>query len=56
LVGSADRMNSKEQILRLDRLGFAGDFSFEPFSPAIQELGRERLADAVRQSIDFISS
>lgn len=54
LVGPADRLNSKEQILRLDRLGFTGDFSFEPFSPAIQNLGREKLADAVRQSLDFI--
>jgi len=56
LVGPADRMNSKEQILRLSRLGFAGDFSFEPFSPAIQNLGRDQLADAVRQSLDFILS
>ncbi len=56
LVGPADHMNSKEQILRLDRLGFAGDFSFEPFSPAIQKLSRDKLADALRQSIDFIRS
>jgi 2-keto-myo-inositol isomerase len=56
LVGPRDRMKSKEQILRLDRLGYAGDFSFEPFSPAIQNLSRDKLADAVRRSIDFILS
>jgi len=54
LVGPDDRMNSKEQILRLDQLGFAGDFSFEPFSPAIQKLSRDKLAEAVRRSIDYI--
>jgi len=54
LVGPADCMKSKAQILRLDRLGFKGDFSFEPFSPALQKLNREKLADAVRQSLDFI--
>jgi 2-keto-myo-inositol isomerase len=54
LVGPADRMNSKEQILRLDKFGFAGDFSFEPFSPEVQKLPRDRLAEAVRKSIDFI--
>jgi predicted xylose isomerase-like sugar epimerase len=31
-----------------------GDFSFEPFSPAIQKLSRDKLAEAVRQSIEFI--
>ncbi len=56
LVGPADRMNSKEQILLLDRLGFAGVFSFEPFSPALKNLSRQNLADALRQSIEFIMS
>lgn len=56
LVGPADRMDSKGQIWRLDRLGYAGDFSFEPFSPAIQRLSRPKLADAVRQSLDFVLS
>jgi 2-keto-myo-inositol isomerase len=56
LIGPADRMNSKDQILLLDKLGFTGVFSFEPFSPAIQSLNKEKLADALRQSIDFILS
>jgi 2-keto-myo-inositol isomerase len=54
LIGPQDRMKSKEQILLLDRLGFEGIFSFEPFSPAIQNLNREQLADKIRQSIDYI--
>lgn len=56
LVGPADRMKTKEQIRLLDRLGFTGDFSFEPFSPEVQKLSRGRLADAVKQSLDFIMS
>ena len=54
MVGPADRMDSKGQVQRLDRLGYAGVYSFEPFSPAVQKLGRKELADAVRRSIEFI--
>jgi 2-keto-myo-inositol isomerase len=56
LVGPADRMKSKEQILRLDALGYKGIFSFEPFSPEVQKLGAADLAAALKKSLDFILS
>ena len=54
LVGPADRMKSKAQLVCLDRLGYTGDFSFEPFSPAVQKLGRADLAAAVQRSLDYV--
>jgi 2-keto-myo-inositol isomerase len=54
LVGPADEMRSKEQIDRVDRLGYQGDFSYEAFSPAIQSLGRADLATALKKSLDYL--
>jgi 2-keto-myo-inositol isomerase len=56
MVGPNDRMKSKEQILLLDKLGYKGDYSFEPFSPEIQKLSKQKLADEVKKSIDYILS
>jgi len=39
LVGADDRLDNLGQIRRLLAAGFAGPFSFEPFSPTIQRLG-----------------
>jgi 2-keto-myo-inositol isomerase len=56
LVGPADRMKNREQIRRLDGLGYTGLFSFEPFSPSVQRLGEAELAAAIRKSLDYILS
>ena len=54
LIGSHDRTDSKGQIQLLEKLGYKGVYSFEPFSPAVQKLSKDKLADAVRKSIDYI--
>ena len=54
LAGPADRMKSREQILRLDELGYSGDYSFEPFSPAVQRLGRNELVAAFKTSLAYL--
>jgi len=54
LVGPADRMKSREQMLRLDELGYSGDYSFEPFSPVVQRLGRTELVAAFRKSLAYL--
>jgi 2-keto-myo-inositol isomerase len=54
LVGPADRMKSKEQMLRLDALGYKGIFSFEPFSPEIQKLTVAELGAALKKSLDYL--
>jgi len=54
LTGPADRMKSREQMLRLDELGYSGDYSFEPFSPDVQRLGRQELVAAFRTSLAYL--
>jgi 2-keto-myo-inositol isomerase len=54
LPGPADRMRSREQMRRLDELGYAGDYSFEPFSPDVQRLGRPELVAALRTSLAYL--
>jgi 2-keto-myo-inositol isomerase len=54
LVGPGDRMRSKEQIDVLDKLGYRGDFSFEPFSPSVQGLDAKKLAAAIQESLDYL--
>lgn len=56
LVGPADRMKSKEQILRLDALGYKGIYSFEPFSSEVQKLGVAELTAALKKSLDYLTA
>jgi 2-keto-myo-inositol isomerase len=56
LVGPADRMKSKEQVHRLDALGYSGPISFEPFSPELQKLGPVDLAVALKKSLAYLLS
>ncbi|HCM25668.1 MAG: xylose isomerase [Treponema sp. GWB1_62_6] len=54
LVGPKDRMKNRDQIRRLDSLGYMGDYSFEPFSESIQKMDARRLSAEINASIDFM--
>jgi 2-keto-myo-inositol isomerase len=54
LVGPGDRMKSKDQVRALDRLGYAGDFSFEPFAAEVQRLGEKELVAGLKKSIEYM--
>ena len=54
LVGPKDTMHNKELIQRLDTQGYQGTFSFEPFSPAVQELPPPQLAAALDASFKYL--
>lgn len=56
LVGPSDRMKSKDQMLRLEAAGYRGDYSFEPFSPAVQKLKVPELTSALKASLDYLTS
>lgn len=55
LVTEQDRLQNKEQIELLLKLGYAGNISFEPFSETIQEMGIEKIKSAINHSIEYIS-
>jgi 2-keto-myo-inositol isomerase len=52
LVDGRDRLGNIEQIRALLTGGYAGAFSYEPFSPEVHMLGNP--AGAIRASMDFI--
>ena len=55
LVTAQDRLQNKEQIELLLKLGYAGNISFEPFSQKVQEMEIEKIKSAINNSIEYIS-
>ena len=55
LVTEQDRLQNKEQIELLLKLGYAGNISFEPFSKKVQEMEIEKIKSAINNSIEYIS-
>ncbi len=56
LITEQDRLQNKEQIELLLKLGYAGNISFEPFSKKVQEMEIEKIKSAINHSIEYISS
>ena len=54
LVTAQDRLESKEQIKLLLKLGYKGDISFEPFAKEIQKMKIEEIKSAIDKSIEYI--
>jgi 2-keto-myo-inositol isomerase len=54
LPSADDRTASREQIRRHVALGYKGDISLEPFSPAVQSIPPKELAAAVKQSVEYL--
>ncbi|GAI55001.1 unnamed protein product, partial [marine sediment metagenome] len=55
LVTEQDKLQNKEQIELLLKLGYAGNISFEPFSETIQEMEIEKIKSAINHSIKYVS-
>lgn len=55
LVTAQDRLQNKEQIELLLKLGYAGNISFEPFSQKVQEMEIEKIKSTINNSIEYIS-
>jgi 2-keto-myo-inositol isomerase len=54
LIGPRDKMGNREVIKRLDSMGYLGTFSYEPFSPAVQKMPPDKLAEAIEESLRFV--
>jgi 2-keto-myo-inositol isomerase len=54
LVGPKDRMHNKEIIHLMDSIGYQRDFSYEPFSPAVQKLSFDEIKKALDASLKYI--
>jgi len=54
LVTAQDRLESKEQIELLLKLGYKGNISFEPFAKEVQGMEIEEIKSAIDKSIEYI--
>ena len=54
LVTAQDRLQTKEQIELLLKLGYVGNISFEPFSKKVQEMEIKKIKSAINHSIKYI--
>ncbi|MEN3190249.1 MAG: TIM barrel protein [Atribacterota bacterium] len=54
LVTAQDRLENKKQIELLLKLGYKGDFSFEPFAQEVQCMEIEEIKSAINESIEYI--
>ena len=54
LVSEKDKLQTKEQITLLLKLGYSGNISFEPFSKVIQDMEIESLKSAIDHSIEYL--
>lgn len=54
LVTEGDRLQNTDQIKILERRGYRGFYSFEPFSPEVQALSRADLEEAVKESVALL--
>jgi 2-keto-myo-inositol isomerase len=55
LPGTGDVMRSADLIARLEKDGYRGFYSFEPFSPEVQTMGKKELEEALRASAHFLA-
>ena len=56
LIGPKDVMSNRAQISDLERLGYTGFYSFEPFSPQVQKMSIKALSKALDESLELIQS
>ncbi len=55
LPGPADVMRSAALVTRLEKEGYRGLYSFEPFSSEVQSMDKKKLVEALRASMNFLA-
>ncbi|GAB6276650.1 MAG: TIM barrel protein [Rectinema sp.] len=55
LPGPADVMHSAAIMARLEKAGYRGMYSFEPFSAEVQSMDKKELVEALRASMNFLA-
>lgn len=56
LIGEKDIMGNKAQIRALESQGYTGMYSFEPFSPEVQNMPLEELKRALSACLKFLTA
>lgn len=56
MLTTKDVLKSKEQVVELEKLGYQGLYSFEPFSSTLMNWSAEDVEKAINESIDYLCS
>jgi 2-keto-myo-inositol isomerase len=56
MVDAGDKLGNIRQLALLEKLGYRGNISFEPFAREIQELDLHRVEEVIRESLAFIQN
>ncbi len=56
MLGAEDAIGNVEQIALLEKRGYRGNISFEPFSPAVHALDVAGIEKAIRQSVQILQA
>lgn len=56
LVTIGDRIDNKHQIAELEKDGYKGWYSYEPFSKEVQDMPLENLSITIKNSMEFINN
>jgi len=55
MLSADDRLQSKQQVQRLEEMGYTGVYAFEPFSSAMDAWSEADIAREIRTSIDYLN-
>ena len=55
MLSAEDRLQSKQQVQRLEEMGYTGVYAFEPFSSVMDAWSEADIAREIRTSIDYLN-
>ncbi|ORM65325.1 inosose isomerase [Pantoea rodasii] len=55
MLSAEDLLKSKQQVQRLEEMGYTGIYAFEPFSSVMDAWSKEDIAREIRTSIDYLN-
>ena len=56
MLSDQDKLNSKQQVVNIERLGYQGIYAFEPFSSQLNTWSEADIEREVRQSMAYLQS
>ncbi|CNG95396.1 Predicted sugar epimerase [Yersinia thracica] len=56
MLGEQDKLNSKQQVANLERLGYQGIYAFEPFSSQLNTWSEADIEREIHQSIAYLQN
>lgn len=56
MLSEQDKLNSKQQVINLERLGYQGIYAFEPFSSQLNTWSEADIEREIRHSIAYLQN